>query len=152
MVKGGRIGQGVDVSHQPLATDQPNTSAQLFAAGSLSLSHTERASWIIMSVQMNDYLRMWVSKETELVKYLSKWEDFGIFKFFFLWQQPARLIKECLWQVISACIHHLTSSVFLLAFTTPPLPLSPLKTLTPSLPKLSVFSFRNTGQTALDSS
>lgn len=37
----------------------------------------------------------------------------GTFLFFVWRQQPARLIKTCLWQVISACIHHLTSSVFL---------------------------------------
>lgn len=65
-----------------------------------------------MSAQINDYLLIWVSKETELVKYLTKQEeDFRIS--FLQWQQPARLVRRCLWQVISAGIHHLTSSVYL---------------------------------------
>lgn len=106
-----------------------------FAAGSLSLSHTERASWIIMSAKMNDNLCMWALKKTELVKYLGRREkDFREIFFFpetATWQtyQEVSLTGD-------KCLHSPSDiSCLSLAFTSPPLPLlrSYINPLTPEV-------------------
>lgn len=130
------IGQGVNVSHQsPICCWEFVTVTHW---ESILNNHECTDKWLLANPSK-------ASKETELVEYLSKQEeDFRIY----FWQHPERLIKKCLWQVISACIHHLTSSVrhsplLLRVFFA-------FKTLTPSLPQLSVMCFRNTVWTALD--
>lgn len=115
---------------------------------SLSLSHTERAPWIIMNVQMNDYLHIWISKETELVTYLSKHKE-NFRNFLFLMIATCQTDPEV--SVTGGkCLHsapdifRLSPRLLCLFFA--------LEILTPSLPKLSVFCLGNTVQTALDSS
>lgn len=106
-------------SHQTVGCRSANTSADFSLLLGVCHCHTlrERPPWITMRLQMNDYLHIWISKETELVKYLSRQGEDCKGKISSppplpSRQQPARHIMKSLWQVISVCIHHMTFSVF----------------------------------------